>query len=741
MYVLVFFKPHTTPRQLKNASQTWEDACHVFLEDLKSVDERMHRLILAQLQRFQMHWKAQDASILKRQQRKELAAKISLEASERQDKAAAVHEIGGGDDSDAVQLAAVMARMKSRVRALAAVKLVSAPSVVVSAAVPLNLSIAMHSSHDSWNLANEKKRAAPVAVVQTHDSADFVVIPALNFDPQPLVQGPVLVKLAGKPTLDLEQLLLKAVATLRGKQLLVGLSVGLCSVIDFLREQGTIIPVEPLRLILLGGPGTGKTHSITAGLDIAEQLGVSQNIFKCATTAFAAIGLRGETVQSRTNKKAKRGRSKGAFDAGTCAAEAAHVSFTICDEISMMTLGMLASYSEYFSAAKSKVDVPFGGCHSLLAGDFNQLPPPGSGRPLYHQYMMLEQLDLDNLVANVLSGLEAGDVAGIHTFHLFRCGVVLDESIRQESGPLRDICDNLQFGYSRHGARQNDIIDRDFRLLNSRLVSNNKLDLHSGKFSQCPYILWSNVDVAAFNSKLVIDHSKNLNACVFAIDCEDILARRSRKDSDELTYQQRIDLRNLEYKPEMKIPGRLLVFQEMRGIVTDNVLKPLVVNGFSASVRMIKFDDREDLETLPITMIDGFAVRVLRHMPQFLLLYSENWPFKYEGLENGVFPLAPGQATFKTDIVGGGRSIRRRGFFFAPCYAGTAYRFQGATLKSGVIDLSDKHLSRNAMLVMLSRFVKCFFFFDFFDSLHLDSATYLIFSSCDHLIVKSSHCH
>ena len=155
---------------------------------------------------------------------------------------------------------------------------------------------------------------------------------------------------------------------------------------------------EPLRWLVHGGPGTGKTHVIKI---IKEELfakvlgwniGMEYNII--ALQAVMADLLGGDTIHHALNigifgKQWKKNKGSQETRATETMKSMLMLRWLIIDEISMVSARLLADidyqlrhfyrHNSEFAHNQKKVLRPFAGVNILFSGDFWQLPPPEGG--------------------------------------------------------------------------------------------------------------------------------------------------------------------------------------------------------------------------------------------------------------------------------------------------------------------------------------------------------------------------
>ena len=135
----------------------------------------------------------------------------------------------------------------------------------------------------------------------------------------------------------------------------------------------------PLRMIVCGTAGTGKSYPISA---IVQCL--ADKVIVTGTTGMAAFNIYGETLHSvlqlpvrSTNKKELQGSSLQRLQV-----KLRDKHYLLIDEMSMLGQTTFAWVYRRLRQATGKSDEPLGGISPIMFGDFAQLPPVGD-RPLF----------------------------------------------------------------------------------------------------------------------------------------------------------------------------------------------------------------------------------------------------------------------------------------------------------------------------------------------------------------------
>jgi len=132
---------------------------------------------------------------------------------------------------------------------------------------------------------------------------------------------------------------------------------------------------EPLRMLLAGPVGTGKSRVIQAIESLFAQQGQRHRLRLCSFAGVAARNIGGTTLHSALNLNQHRSANViaelGKMWLG--------VDFLFIDEVSMVGCNLLLHISKALIEAKGCTE-PFGGLHMIFAGDFAQLSPVGQTR-------------------------------------------------------------------------------------------------------------------------------------------------------------------------------------------------------------------------------------------------------------------------------------------------------------------------------------------------------------------------
>ena len=160
-------------------------------------------------------------------------------------------------------------------------------------------------------------------------------------------------------------------------------------IVALMNEDEALRP-EPLKLIVQGGAGVGKTHTLNTILKfVLDMYGANSNIVKTAApTGSASFAIGGKTIhdllQIPVTKQANQAMDDLTGDAlMRLQMKLEGTKVLVIDEMSMISPGFLYKINRRLQEAFPNCkDQPFGGVCLILMGDFAQLPPVMS-QPMY----------------------------------------------------------------------------------------------------------------------------------------------------------------------------------------------------------------------------------------------------------------------------------------------------------------------------------------------------------------------
>ena len=240
---------------------------------------------------------------------------------------------------------------------------------------------------------------------------------------------------------------------------------------------------EALQMYLGGSGGTGKSRVIKALHDFFERWNQSRRFCLASYTGVAAKNISGMTLHTALclNQKFSMGtQSKTCQD---LIAMWEGVDYLFIDEVSMIGCRFLLRISKALTEAKEST-ASFGGINIIFAGDFAQLPPVCETRLFAH-------------IDTAKSGSKCGqdDVMGKLLWLSVKVVVILTEVMRQ-TGPENETFISL-LNRLRHGQ----CTDKDYDLLNTRVLTNATVDWSDPTWMDLPIIVSDNAVKDALNAR------------------------------------------------------------------------------------------------------------------------------------------------------------------------------------------------------------------------------------------------
>ena len=157
-------------------------------------------------------------------------------------------------------------------------------------------------------------------------------------------------------------------------------------------EEKSAVP--PLRLLLTGPGGTGKSHVVKTLKKLMGEYGMEHQLRLVAPTGSAAALIDATTVhrslgiQVKKKKSENKDGNNGTFVASVSAKKKLELEmewrgteWLFCDECSLLGANLNAEIDQMLRMVKSR-DTWYGGVNMLFAGDFSQYPPVQQS-PLY----------------------------------------------------------------------------------------------------------------------------------------------------------------------------------------------------------------------------------------------------------------------------------------------------------------------------------------------------------------------
>ena len=351
----------------------------------------------------------------------------------------------------------------------------------------------------------------------------------------------------------------------------------------------------PLRMIICGTAGTGKSYLISA---IAQKL--RSLCILTATTGMAAFNVCGQTLHSALQLPIRSYTFKDLQGSSLQRLQLTmkDKSYLIIDEMSMMGHRMMAMVDKRLRQATGLLHIPLGGISVILLGDFGQLPPVGD-KPLY--------------CAEPHGALA---IHGRTTYQLFSTVIILDQVLRQAgsdqtSNEFRKLLLRLRDGIVTHD---------DWQMLLQRTPQQAR---NTGDFQDAIRLFYDKASVAEYNLKQLYS-LKTPVAKICAIHSSNEASKASPDDAGGL-YPV------------------LLLASHTRVMLTSNVWQQVgLCNGAAGTIYQFLYQTDNKPPDLPIAVLVNFdnyaGPPFLSHLPKCVPILFE-WESGGRRLSRQQLPL------------------------------------------------------------------------------------------------------
>ena len=431
----------------------------------------------------------------------------------------------------------------------------------------------------------------------------------------------------------------------------------------------------PLRMILYGEGGTGKSKVIQTVTETFAQKGVKYMLVKSAYTSVAASLIDGKTTHTIASLSMSSDGNLSGESKAKLQKQWQSRCYLIIDEYSMIAKTFLATLSRNISVGKQgssseKPGYSFGGVNVILCGDLHQFPPVAkeSQDCLYRP----TNLAHDSMECQI----------GRAIYEEFQTVVILKEQMRVTDPIWRDLLVHL-----RHGRIQEQHIQILRSLVLHRSQSKEPVDFKSEPWSSVPLVTPRHAVRKTWNESAARKACRETGNQLFICTAEDTIGGRELNLPERYAVAMRSKTQNRRKRKDL--PWRIEIAKGMKVLVTDNIETDLdVTNGARGEVVDIILHPDEP----PIS--DSDPIVHLQHLPAYLLVkLSRTRASRLAGLDDAVIPVEVATTSMKISIqVRGGktveRTVRRRQFPITPAYAFTDYRSQGQTLPYVIVDIA-----------------------------------------------------
>lgn len=466
--------------------------------------------------------------------------------------------------------------------------------------------------------------------------------------------------------------------------------------------------VPPLRMVLYGEGGTGKSRVIQTITESFSACGAANMLMKAAYTGVAASLINGKTthvigcLSLRSNGSVTDASKKKLQDFWR------NIRYLIIDEYSMLSKTFLATLSRNIAIGMEgspgfHSGQSFGGLNVILCGDLHQFPPVACRKreALYHSINANDSVDAQ---------------IGRRIYEEFTTVVILKEQMRVTDPTWRDFLVHL-----RHGR----VETRHLKMLRTLLLKrppvrpadNQPAQVIDPLHSPGPPITNApiNFDSHPWNDAALITprHAVRMrwNQAAAQKWCSDsqhplfICPALETIKGEPLTLEERYALanhaKNSKRGRKKDLPETIHLAIGMKVMVTNNLQTDLdITNGARGVIVDILLHRNEPPPE------DGSLV-ALKFLPECVLVKLDRTrAAALPHLEEGVIPIQPVSSKTQIHVRGKARTVTRVQFPMTGAYAFTDYRAQGQTIPYVVIDIASPPsggLSLFNLYVALSR--------------------------------------
>ncbi|KAE8250719.1 hypothetical protein A4X13_0g4456 [Tilletia indica] len=420
------------------------------------------------------------------------------------------------------------------------------------------------------------------------------------------------------------------------------------------------VETRPLRLLMHGEAGTGKTVVVRLLRELLERFGRGHQIKFMAPTGKAASAIGGMTQHSafsidvhrrgltteelQTTQRENQGKRMHFLQTSF-----ANTEWLFFDEVSMTSCEVFGEIDQALRIATQRLDEPFGGINVIFAGDLCQLPPVGAA-PLYTRSSRSSQ------ASDVRTKVELGRISW-----LFITDVVeFTEQMRMKDEDMAAALSRLRLRKS---------IDDDASLFNTNVLHNHSRRPSTKGRSDLVVLAATNKTIRALNERKAASQAGTDNTRL-------VISHAIDETTGPISAYTRAALLSYNGRGDTKVGiGRLPLFVGM----------PVVYRGPNKSV--------------PLGVTNGaFGVIVAWHLEEdshglsipvgAIVKFQTDATWRLSGLEPGCLPIYPTSSSFTFAVDGNAdvvRRITRRQLPLQPGFAMTVHSAQGITCKSGVV--------------------------------------------------------
>ena len=438
--------------------------------------------------------------------------------------------------------------------------------------------------------------------------------------------------------------------------------------------------VAPLRMIIHGEGGTGKSRVIQTITDLFASKGAAGLLVKGAYTGIAASLIGRKTLHNIGHIPVHKSQSSKAKIISDETRQKIQdfwrtYIYLIIDEYSMISKSFFNALEKNIALTKAgNADgSTFGGISVILCGDLHQFPPVVGGLQ-------------DALYVPVAPGNTEDQKLGRHLYEEFKTVVILTEQMRIIDPEWCDFLRKL-----RHGEAQKSEVETLQKLV---LGDPNCIPLDTNATD------WSNASLVtprhgvrrAWNEAALHKYCEENEGRMYICPARDTIKKRPLSLAERYGLALRMRAKTkFGKKRNIKndLPEYLSIAIGAQVMVVQNIETDLdLANGARGTIIGIVLDPLEP------DILEDQSIVHLQHPPLYILVKMERSRIlRLDGLEDGVIPIQPRTQNLQISVQQrkgkpAHRTVRREQLPLTLAYAFTDYRAQGQTIVPVLIDIA-----------------------------------------------------
>jgi hypothetical protein len=422
--------------------------------------------------------------------------------------------------------------------------------------------------------------------------------------------------------------------------------------------------VPPLRMLIHGEGGTGKSFVINCMVELMDYLGRRNMICVCAPTGKAAVNVGGDTIDglfglSRAGSGTGHGNTANTTETSLpTTSPLTKAMYLIVDEISMVGKERLCDMHDKLGVNLGdslQSNHLLGNKSFIFFGDFLQFPPVGKTCIISKSTFPVDA----NGERQYFSESRKRQI-GTLIFRSIDYMLELTEQKRQ---------DDLEYLNFLRDVRDMKVNETHLEYLKKNCCIESINNYPSNWLTTTPFVVSTNDEKQYWNAILVQKYSEVTSKNVIIIDAVDWI-QKEISNANSNTHLNMIDLHNLKQKIIdgcLQYQLRLVVGMDL--VVLENLHKHLgVVNGAEVTLQKIH--------------LDQFGAAIA------LEVFVKNQSFSIEGLPpNTIWILRKKASESFRKMDGTNVQIQRHQFPVTEGFASTAHKKQGSTLSRAILCL------------------------------------------------------